>query len=481
MRPLLFLLFAFCFMLPVTAQDIPIDFTSNPDKPVVIENRVAGKTLFFFYPEKLKSTRFAKEGNPCRAYEINSATLKVLRVSTDLALHISSEDLKVRLLCQFSRGDDYYLVLENNDSVQVMRIGGEGLALQKTDTYFAKKDGRIIGGVADGPNAYVLSAQKRKKEDDLLLVHQVDENGILQKHIFPIGKKHDAIIDEIPRGAFSPLSVRYDSEEEPEAASKKVKMYAGERKLWLTMDNAWTGSADQARAALLKVITFDLATDSMHVRQFDYTDKREFNADNEARNSFIFDDKIFQLYMNHEQFMLRVRDLDSGNPLFTKTLLREDTIEGIANSPILVPGRGTFGIEKEYRSVRKFVRRFSKFRPFMQVRREGDDYLMCIGGHEEVTTFSPGMNPATGTFNTVGYMSSYERSFSFYSAIDTRTMTHSAVFFKKSLIEAYNDMLTIVERPRDQALYRIGNHFYLGYFDKPGKKYRLRQLKLQMR
>ncbi|GAB4496064.1 MAG: hypothetical protein OHK0019_26970 [Saprospiraceae bacterium] len=44
--------------------------------------------------------------------------------------------------------------------------------------------------------------------------------------------------------------------------------------------------------------------------------------------------------------------------------------------------------------------------------------------------------------------------------------------------ETYNDMLVIVERPRDQALYRIGNHFYLGYFDKPGKKYRLRQLKL---
>lgn len=476
MRPVLFSLFVFCFTLPVIAQDIPVDFTNNPEKPIVIENQAAGKTLFFFYPEKLKSTRFAKEGNPCKAYELDAANLQVLRVSPELALHISSEDLKVRLLCQFGRDDDYYFVLENNDSVQVMRIEGQGLTLQKTDTYAAEKNGRIIGGVADGSNAYVLSSQKKKKEGDLLLVHQIDENGKLQKHTFPVGEK---IIDEIPRGAFSPLSVEYGLEEEPEAASKKVKLYAGERKLWLTMDNAWTGGTNQAQAALLKVITFDLATDSMHVRQFDYIDKRVFNAENEARNSFIFDKKIFQLYMNHEQFMLRVRDLNNGEPLYTKTLLREDTIEGIASSPILVPGRGNFGIEKEYRSVRKFVRRFSKFRPFMQVRREGDDYLMCIGGYEEITTFSPGMGPGTGTFMATNYMNTYERSFSFYSAINAQTMTRSSVFFKKSLIEAYNDMLTIVERPRDQALYRIGNHFYLGYFNKPEKKYRLRQLKLQ--
>jgi len=479
MRPLLFSLFAFCFIQPVTAQNIPIDFTNNPDKPIVIENRATGKTLFFFYPEKLKSTRFAKEGNPCKAYEINTATLQVLRVSPELALHISSEDLKVRHLCRFSRGDDYYFVLENNDSVQVMRIEGQGLTIQKTDTYAAEKGGRIIGGVADGPNAYVLSSQKKKKGDDLLFVHQIDENGKLQKHTFPVG---ETMIDEIPRGEYSPLSVEYGAEEEPEAASKKVKLYAGEQRLWLTMDNAWTGGTNQAQAALLKVITFDLATDSMRVQQFGYTDKRVYNAENEARNSFIFDKKVFQLYMNHEQFMLRVRDLDSGEPLFSKILMREDTIEGIANSPILVPGRGSFGIEKEYRSVRKFVRRFSKFRPFMQVRREGDDYLMCIGGYEEITTFSPGMNPGTGTFAAgPGYMNSYERAFSFYSAINAQTMTRSSVFFKKSLIEAYNDMLTVVERPRDQALYHIGNHFYLGYFNKPEKKYRLRQLKLQTR
>lgn len=481
MRSVLFFLLITCFVLPLAAQNIPVDFINNPNKPIVIENRATGKTLFFFYPEKLKSTRFAKEGNPCKAYELNSATLQVLRVSPELALHISSEDLKVRLLCRFSRGDDYYFVLENNDTVQVMRITGEGLTLQKTDTYAAEKSGRIIGGAADGPNAYVLSSQKKKKGNDLLFVHQIDENGKLQRHTFPVGEKHDAIIDELFRGAFSPLSVMYGLEEEPEAASKKSKLYAGEQNLWLTMDNGWTGGTNQAQAALLKVITFDLTTDSMRVQQFEYTDKRVYNAENEARNSFIFDKKIFQLYMNHEQFMLRVRDLDSGEPLYTKTLLREDTIEGIANSPILVPGRGSFGVEKEYRSVRKFVRRFSKFRPFMQVRREGDDYLMCIGGYEEITTFSPGMGPGPGTFMATNYMTTYERSFSFYSAINTQTMTRSSVFFKKSLIEAYSDMLAIVERPRDQALYGIGNHFYLGYFDKPDKKYRLRQLKLQTR
>jgi hypothetical protein len=42
-------------------------------------------------------------------------------------------------------------------------------------------------------------------------------------------------------------------------------------------------------------------------------------------------------------------------------------------------------------------------------------------------------------------------------------------------------MLEAVERPRDQALYRIGEQFYLGFFDKNDKKYRLRNLKVQTR
>ncbi len=479
---LFFAILLSCF--PVAAQEISVDFTKNPDKPVAIENPATGKTLFFFYPQNLKSESFAKEGNPCKAFEIDTKTLKMLRSSPDLKLSIPTGDNQdVRVLCRFSRGDDYFMALENSGQIQVLRISGQDLTMQKTETYTAGKKERIVNGVTDGKNAYILCSVDEKKEGKQFFVFRIDADGLLEKHVFPAGEKPDRAISAMFLRFFKPLSVEYGLEQEPETAASPTKLFADDDKLWVTIDNSFVGPDNsESQASVLKVVLFDLATDSLHLKVINYGDVHIFNAPREARNSYIFDKKIFQLYMNSEQILLRVRDLYSGEPIFTKTLLAEDTIEGLANSPILVPGRGGFGIEKEYRSVQKFIKRFSKYDPFIQVRRSGDDYLMCIGGHEVIKNYNmSNMNPTTGMMTTPGYMASYERAFSFYSAINAQTMTRSPVFFKKSLVEAYSDMLEAVERPRDQALYRIGEQFYLGFFDKAEKKYRLRHLKVQTR
>ncbi|MBV6441494.1 MAG: hypothetical protein DYG98_06135 [Haliscomenobacteraceae bacterium CHB4] len=485
MRHTLFAFLAALSVLSLDAQDIPVDFIKNPDKPITIENQVKGKTLFFFYPEKLRSESFTKEGNPCMAYEMNNSTLKVERTSSPLIFHIPGDgEMDIRVLCRFSRDGDYFMALENSGQVQVLRIEGQGLTMQRTATLPASEEERIIAGVAYGTDAYILCSNKEKKTGQQLRVYRIDESGQLEKHIFPVGEKADKAVADMLKGSFKPLPTEYGMEQEPEAATNKTKMFAGEKKLWVTFDNSVAGSSGNTRrASVLKVVEFDLVAGSLDVKAFNYTDADKTDALHERRNSFIFDKKIFQLYMSSEQFMLRVRDLERGDPLFTKILFREDTIEGLANSPILVPG-GAFGVEKEYRSVSRFVRRFSKFDPFIQVRRQGDDYLMCIGGHQEINNSSPVLINPSGTTPVpmaMGHFYSYDRSFAFYSAIHVETMTRSPVYFTKSLIAAYADMLSDIERPRDQALYRLGEHFYLGYFDKAEKKYRLRQLKVQTR
>lgn len=485
MRHTLFTFLAALFVLSLDAQDIPVDFIKNPDKPIAIENQSTGRTLFFFYPEKLRSEAFTKEGNPCMAYELDNSTLKVERTSPALVFHIPGDgEMDIRVLCRFSRAGDYFIALENSGQVQVLRIEGQGLTMQKTATLPASEEERIINGVSNGANAYILCSVNEKKTGRQLRVYRIDESGQLEKHVFPVREKADKAVADMLKGSFKPLSIEYGMEQEPEVAANKTKMFAGEKKLWVTFDNSVAGSSGNAgRASVLKVVGFDLVTDSLHVKEFNYADTDMPHALHERRNSFIFDKKIFQLHMNSEQFMLRVRDLERGEPVFTKILMREDTIEGLANSPILVPG-GVFGVEKEYRSVSRFVRRFSKFHPFIQVRRQGNDYLMCIGGHQEINNSSPVLiNPAgtTPVPMSMGHFYSYDRSFAFYSAINAETMTRSPVYFTKSLIAAYADMLSGIERPRDQALYRLGEQFYLGFFDRTEKKYRLKQLKIQIR
>ncbi len=489
MRHLLFTAFFVLLLLPLRAQNIPIDFTDNPDKPVVIDNPSAGKTLFFFYPDNLTSQAFAGQGNPWKAYEIDSKTLQVLRTSASSSLRVAnSNDLKFRVICRFGTGDEYYIALENNKKCTIYRFSGQHLDMSVADSFKVGKGVRIIGGVTGPSGAYILCTRKVRQEGHQMVVREIGEGGRLQEHRFRVDTRRNYVIEQVFKRGFKPLAVEYELEMDPKPASAPTKMFAGNRKLFLSFDDANVGSVYTNTTAILRVMTLDLTRDSLRIKPYYYTDSLVRDALYERRSSYIYEDKLFQLYMNNEQILFRIRDLESGKPLFTKSLLREDTIEDLASSPILVPGRGLLGVEKEYRSVRKFMKRFSKFDPFIQVRRSGSNYLLCIGGFEEVkllrgiSSAGPGFTTATPTGAwvadgaTSAYATSYERSFSFYSAVDARTMTRSDVYYEKPLIAVYNDMLEKVKRPRDQALYRIGERYYLGYYDKRHKEYRLERV-----
>ena len=67
MHKLLLFVLLIAGALPLRAQDIAVEFTKNPEKPVAIENKQNGRAQFFFYPERLKSVSFAKQGHPCKA------------------------------------------------------------------------------------------------------------------------------------------------------------------------------------------------------------------------------------------------------------------------------------------------------------------------------------------------------------------------------------------------------------------------------
>lgn len=478
---LLTALFLRC-VLSISAQTIPIDFTKNPDKPVAIENPATGKTLFFFYPERLISESFAKQGNPCKVYEIDSKNLGVLRTNADNTIHVSEDGgQKIRILCYFSRGEDYFLALENDRECRVYRFSGQDLSMTQVDSFRAIKGETILTGVAADTLGYILSSKKVKKEDDQITVWRIGAGGRLDKHVFKVPDNRTEMLSDLFGKPSRLLGVRYGIEEDPEPASIKSKVYAGQNRVQVTLDGADVGTVYSNSIAILRVLTLDLSNDSLKVKPYYYTDSLVRDANFEKRSSYIYDNRLFQLYMNNEQLLLRIRDLETGKPLFTKALLREEKVQDFANSPILVPGRGIIGEEKEYSSVRKFVRRFSKFNPFIQVRRNGDDYLFSLGGFEEINVPTGGgrFNPVTGTWNGGvggfgGY--SYERSFSFYSAVNVQTMTRSTVVFKKSLIAVYAQMLEDLKKPRDYALYHMGGHYYLGYYNTDEKSYLLKPI-----
>ena len=471
----IFLPFLLGFSL-LSAQGIPVDFISNPDRPLVIENRESGKAVCLFLPENFRQNR----NYACKAYECDARTLQVLRNGPELRLPVrGAEDSDLRLLCRTYRGGDYYFALENAGACMLYRIAGSDLSLSKADSFQVEAGTHLIGGVSDGPYAYVLCSRRIKKQRNELLVYTIAPDGRLQEHVVPEPEKQDEVLKDLFKKFFRASAVEPDLEYDPESAAAPVKIFAGPDKIRITFDDAKLGSDNTGTvAAILKVVTVDLTADSMYVARHRYTDRLIFNPAWEGRSSYILGDRLFQLYFNEEQFTLRARDLDSGAPLFARTLLWPDTISNLLNSPLLIPGQGWFGIEKEYKNMRDFLQRFARFRPFLQVRRAGDVYLMSLGGYNEKEVSVPiaGVGIVSGLAVGLAVNISYERTFAFYSAVDAGTLRRSSVYFEKPLFQVYEEMLKAADNPRDSALYRIGGVFYLGYFDKKAKQYEFKKI-----
>ena len=132
---------------------------------------------------------------------------------------------------------------------------------------------------------------------------------------------------------------------------------------------------------------------------------------------------------------------------------------------------------------RSFLARFARFRPFLQVRRSGDQWVMSAGGYDEKNLSIPvgAVGIAPGLSVGLAIDISYERTFNFYTALDAKSLRIAPVFYEKPLLEVYSEALKAVAQPRDHSLYRIGGRFYLGYFDKKQSQYRFEALQLDSR
>lgn len=461
-----------CFALfQAAAQTFELGF--NPAKPLVFEHPEQDKALFLFMQERtLDNRNYDGKVFLCRADKVDS-----LRENT-VSLRISGyEDPNVRRLCRASRADCAYFALENNDQCRVFRLSWNDLRLEQTDSLPAMKDERFVLGLSNGPHACVVSYWKSKKEGEHLFIYKIDAAGKLQKHDFPISENESDDFERIFKKSYNllvgkaelrPLSVQYGMEHDPEAAARKPKMFIGDDVVWLAYD------AEVQNFSVLKFYTFDLKTNTLTQQKYDYGSGTPMAEAKGA--SYVYDGKIFQVANSATSLDIAIRDLWTGNVLqHHRYGIDKDSIV-FANSPILMPGRGVLGVEKEYDSPKKFLKRFKNFQPSVQVRREGNDYLLCIGGYELVDTRTPGVMKPNGLMVGGGGMV-YERACSFYSAVNANNLFRSNVRYERTLASYYADMSQFLDGITDEAILRVGGKHYVGRYVIQGKRYELRKVK----
>jgi hypothetical protein len=464
----------FCCAYTTQAQQIAFKLDFNPNKPFVFAHPDKNKVLFLFARERpFDNGVFAGH-----IFERNTDNLKTIVQEKKISLPAAAgNDVKLRQLCQISRPDAAFFAVENNDQCRVYRLSWDSLTVEETDAISFGKGERFITGLSNGPVGGVIGYQQTKKDGHFLNIYEVDAAGKLQKHDFLIPEQEQDDFERIFKRSFGalnaqskyrPLSVEYGMEHDPQAASRKPKLFIDAGILWMALDE------ESNDLHVLKLYTFDLKRDTMILKRHGYGSDVPVSGMKGA--SYIFDGKIFQTGSSGSELLISIRDLWTGNMVQTHRYHSDDSLS-FANSPLLIPGRGSLGIEKEYSSTKKFLKRFKPFTPFIQVRKQGNEYLMCIGGYEWINTYSQGaMNPTTGRFGP-GMSMTYERAFAFYSAVNATNLFRSSTRFDRTLVSYYADMSQAFDGVTDEAILHIGEHHYLGAYYKDTDSYVLRKVK----
>jgi len=204
-----------------------------------------------------------------------------------------------------------------------------------------------------------------------------------------------------------------------EQTASNNKLYQKDNLVYLTIEDE-----EDLQTIFYKI---DLENLSMEQALYQYPKGRIW--DFKKYNSFILEDKIFQLGINIDEMKIIVKNFDGE-------ILKEFYIEknqpiSFKNSPIIQDGQTfvPFVNHREMEETSKFLRKVSSGNIGLTGYRDGDLYSFTIGGYKEVSGGGGGMMMGGGYgltgASTGGYYSPTFYSYSTYSSsVSTFFNTH---------------------------------------------------------
>lgn len=293
--------------------------------------------------------------------------------------------------------DDRYEILFSNSTKKifaVISIDFDSKKAVENNFKFDFNDERYLETVQYNNQLFLLTANKN---NDFIIRELANNSFSLLKKISissdnsnqKLLKRND-IFGSL-KSNISKVDNRVPNAIEQTAAANKI--YLKDNFLYLTIE-------DEANLQTI-LYTIDLESLTMVQDIFDYPNGRV--GDFKRYNSFILDDKIFQLGSSNNEMKIIAKD-------FSGESLKEFYIEvnqpiAFKNSPIIQDGQTfiPFVNRRELEETSKYLRKVSSGKIGITGYKDDDIYNITIGGFKEVTSGGGGMMMMGGGYtHTVG-------------------------------------------------------------------------------
>lgn len=206
-------------------------------------------------------------------------------------------------------------------------------------------------------------------------------------------------------------------------------------------------------------------------------------------NSFLIDNKLYQIKTSPEQFYFTIKDLD-GN-LLKEYNVTTDTPIDFKNSEISVVG-SDFGGTRILETSSQFIRKISKLSPGIACYHIGENTLVTLGSTSEAKQVTAPMYVGAGFIGVgisvaaAGIMGYYNSTVNNFNSYSNRKVVKIDCLFDKDNSHinselqplAFDKIRTFFDTYTDvssQTLFKMQNNYYLGYYDNKIKEYVIRQ------
>lgn len=457
----------------------PVALKKNKTVFQVVNDSSKETTIFVSDKEKIKAFRLNKE------MEIidSLSTLRLNPSTYGAMIGYNLKNSNVNLFWSSSNHKDLF--------IQQFSFDKQNLE-NKTYT-LSFKDEKFIQNFSQNDKFYILNVIKNS---DKFKLYVFDNEGKLEEKIIDLTgyrfydsemKKTNlyGILGESFYSLEMPFSLQKINPENPTSlveSSKMRKCYSNGKNIVVTLDN---------NLEYTQLITIDLESYTAKEKfiqkpYISYTQRYELNS-----NSFLMDDKLFQIKSSSSMLILTIKDLDN-NLIKTFTASEATPIIDFKNSNIIQENGGT-SKTRILETSSQFIRKINNLNAGISCYKLNDNYLVTVGSvseeQQQVSTASiiGGMFGAVGSIagSLIDAAVSNPTLESFNSYANRKVVYINGLFDKdgnhiKGEIEplAFDKIRKFFDKNDDVSsptLYKLDNIYYFGYYDNETKSYTIRK------
>ncbi len=262
------------------------------------------------------------------------------------------------------------------------------------------------------------------------------------------------------------------------SSSIKRKMYVDENNITFTFDN----SKNVTQTIFIDLTTFN------HTIKF-YQNPNIIGEDMFLNsNSYLYDNKVFQIKTSSEEFYLTVKDLDD-KLIKTHHLKKNDSLY-FNNTPVYQEN-GEFGGNREFDKASKFIRKINNLSCGLTVHNLHDNYLITIGSVSQSNgnavmmgsmfglagaLVATAINPTVDSFNSYA-----NQKVVFTNCLFNKEIEHVNGSVPELPFDKIRKYLDTIKGLKSKTLFKFNDYYYLGFYLRNEGKYSFEKFKETIR